>query len=94
MLYENEQFGDDSFTKKNSLFTATLDLYEGQEEVALMNVRRKEGDRVVKRIELKGKLRELVRSKYKNMNIDDICFIADIEFKNIRIAAYEEWEGC
>lgn len=85
-----------SLRSKNILCTASLNLHKS--DYAFYDVRRKTGDRLVDKIlfnetQLK-KIREFLypRQTEFSMNDQDISFIADIEFKNIRIAKYEPLE--
>ena len=79
---------------KNILCTASLNLYESDR--GIYEVRRKEGERLVDKIPLNDaqlkKLREIFCPQNIKFGMDDqdISFIADIEFKNIRIAKYEK----
>ena len=72
------------------MFTAKLGFGSNYETCgALTEVRRKEGDRVVDEIPLNSKAGELFKDQLgKLKEFMDVSFIADIEFKNIRIAKY------
>ena len=81
-----------SLYSKNILCTASLNLHNS--DYAFYDVRRKTGDRLVDKISFSSAQLKTIREfLYPNrsefsMNDEDISFIADIEFKNIRIAKY------
>ena len=65
--------------------------YPSEEEISLMNIRRISGDRVLEKLVLTGAIRELVENKYHPVDdFRNVAFIADIEFKNIRIVGCEK----
>ena len=95
-IFENEDPGyvNLHFKQKRQLFTATIDLSSTPGELVFMNIRRKEGDRIIERLELTGDIERLVRSKYSPKdNWQDISFICDIDLTNIRLAKYEKLEA-
>jgi hypothetical protein len=89
----DELYSFNEFKAEDQIFTASLDTDSERAEVALMCIRRKQGDRILERLEIGGNLGRLLKAKYKSKDrIPTLSFMADLEFKNIRIAKYQPLE--